>query len=132
MNNIEFIPKDIILFFHEQLVKIYGGSSGIRDENLLDSALEQPKATYQGEYLHDSLLKMAAAYGYHLCNNHPFIDGNKRIAFVAMDTFLQKNNLEITASEKETYKMMIQVASGKLSKEELTLWLENNTNSIKW
>jgi len=99
MNDIKFIPKDIILFFHEQLVKIYGGSFDIRDENLLDSALEQPKATYQGEYLHDSLLKMAAAYGYHLCNNHPFIDGNKRIAFVAMDTFLQKNSLEITASE---------------------------------
>ncbi|ADQ14657.1 type II toxin-antitoxin system death-on-curing family toxin [Halanaerobium hydrogeniformans] len=131
MNDIIFIPKDIILFFHEQLVKIYGGSMGIRDENLLNSALEQPKTTYQGEYLHDSLLKMAAAYGYHLCNNHPFIDGNKRIAFVAMDTFLQKNGLEITASEKEAYKMMIQVSSGQLSKKELTLWLENNTNSIK-
>jgi len=131
MNDIKFIPKDIILFFHEQLVKIYGGSFDIRDENLLDSALEQPKATYQGEYLHDSLLKMAAAYGYHLCNNHPFIDGNKRIAFVAMDTFLQKNGLEITASEKEAYKMMIQVSSGQLSKKELTLWLENNTNSIE-
>ena len=130
MNDIEFIPKDIILFFHEQLVEIYGGNFGIRDENLLDSALEQPKATYQGEYLHDSLIKMAAAYGYHLCNNHPFIDGNKRIAFVAMDTFLQKNGLEITASEKEAYKMMIQVSSGQLSKKELTLWLENNTNSI--
>ncbi|MFW6030402.1 MAG: type II toxin-antitoxin system death-on-curing family toxin [Halanaerobiales bacterium] len=131
MNDIKFIPKDIILFFHKQLVKIYGGSSGIRDENLLDSALEQPKATYQGEYLHDSLIKMAAAYGYHLCNNHPFIDGNKRIAFVAMDTFLQKNNLEITASEKKAYKMMIQVSSGQLSKKELTLWLEKNTNSIE-
>jgi death-on-curing protein len=131
MKDIKFIPKDIILFFHEQLVKIYGGSSGIRDENLLDSALEQPKATYQGEYLHDSLIKMAAAYGYHLCNNHPFIDGNKRIAFVAMDTFLQKNGLEITASEKEAYKMMIQVSSGQLSKKELTIWLENNTNSIE-
>ena len=131
MNDIKFIPKDIILFFHEQLVKIYGGSSGIRDENLLDSALEQPKATYQGKYLHDSLLKMAAAYGYHFCNNHPFIDGNKRIAFVAMDSFLQKNDLEITASEKEAYKMMIKVASGQLSKKELTLWLENNTNSIE-
>jgi death-on-curing protein len=131
MNDIKFIPKDIILFFHEQLVKIYGGSFGIRDENLLDSALEQPKATYQGEYLHDSLLKMAATYGYHLCNNHPFIDGNKRIAFVAMDTFLQKNDLEITASEKDAYKMMIQVASGQLSKKELTLLLENNTNSIE-
>ncbi|PTV98376.1 death-on-curing protein [Halanaerobium saccharolyticum] len=130
MNDIKFIPKDIILFFHEQLVKIYGGSFDIRDENLLDSALEQPKATYQGEYLHDSLLKMAAAYGYHLCNNHPFIDGNKRIAFVAMDTFLQKNGLEITSSEKEAYKMMIQVSSGQLSKKELTLWLKNNTKFI--
>ena len=131
MNDIKFIPKDIILFFHEQLIKIYGGSTGIRDENLLDSALEQPKATYQGKYLHGSLLKMAAAYGYHLCNNHPFIDENKRIAFVAMDTFLQRNNLEITASEKEAYKMMIQVSSGNLSKDELTLWLENNTDSLE-
>lgn len=131
MNDIKFIPKDIILFFQEQLVKIYGGSFGIRDENLLDSALEQPKSTYQGKYLHDSLLKMAAAYGYHLCNKDPFIDGNKRIAFVAMDTFLQKKDLEITASEKEAYKMMIQVSSGQLSKKELTLWIGNNTNSIK-
>ncbi|MCC3145981.1 type II toxin-antitoxin system death-on-curing family toxin [Halanaerobium sp. Z-7514] len=130
MNDIKFIPKDIIVFFYKQLVKIYDGSFGIRDENLLNSALEQPKATYQGEYLHDSLLKMAAAYGYHLCNNHPFIDGTKRIAFVAMDTFLQRNGLEITASEKEAYKMMIQVSSDKLSKKELTIWLENNTNSI--
>ena len=74
---------------------------------------------------------MAEAYGYHLCNNHPFIDGNKRIAFVALDTFLQKNGLEITSSEKEAYKMMIQVSSGQLSKKELTLWLKNNTNSIE-
>ncbi|MFW5790371.1 MAG: type II toxin-antitoxin system death-on-curing family toxin [Bacillota bacterium] len=131
MNDIKFIPKDIILFFHEQLIKIYSGSTDIRDENLLDSALEQPKVTYQGKYLHGSLLKMAAAYGYHLCNNHPFIDGNKRIAFVAMDTFLQRNNLEITASEKEAYKMMIQVSSGNLSKDELTLCLENNTGSLE-
>lgn len=130
MNEIKFIPKDIILYFHKQLIKDYGGSSGIRDENLLDSALEQPKATYQGEYLHDSLVKMAATYGYHLSNNHPFVDGNKRIAFVAMDTFLQINNFEITASEKGAYKMMIKVSSGQLSKEELTSWLEENIDSL--
>ncbi len=128
MSEIKFIPKNIVLYFHKQLIKDYGGSSGIRDENLLDSALEQPKATYNGEYLHDSLMKMAAAYGYHLCNNHPFVDGNKRIVFVAMDTFLQMNNFEITASEKEAYKMMIQVSSGQLSKKELVLWLEENVD----
>jgi len=130
MNDIKFIPKDIILFFHEQLVKIYGGSFDIRDENLLDSALEQPKATYQGEYLHDSLLKMAAAYGYHLCNNHPFIDGNKRIGLTAMNMFLIRNNLEINVPQKEIYKLMIKVSSGQLSKKELTLWLKNNTKFI--
>src|SRR6056297_3922348 len=130
MNNIEFIPKDIILFFHEQLVKIYGGSSGIRDENLLDSALEQPKATYQDEYLHDSLIKMAAAYGYHLCNNHAFVDGNKRIALIAMDVFLQRNGFEIIASEKETYKMMITLATGEFTKNQLVEWLKHNTSTL--
>ncbi len=85
MKKIIFIPKDIILHFHHQLIQIYGGSYGIRDEKLLDSALEQPKTTYDGRYLHATLTNMAAAYGYHLCNNHPFIDGNKRIALVAMD-----------------------------------------------
>ena len=105
MKAIIFIPKHIIIFFHEQLIDLYGGSAGIRDEGLLDSALEQPKAMFSGSYLHESLFKMAAAYGFHLCNNHPFIDGNKRIALVAMDTFLQKNGYEIFASEKEAYQV---------------------------
>ena len=130
MKNITFIPKNIILYFYEQLIQTYGGTFGIRDEKLLDSALEQPRATYEGKYLHDSLFKMAAAYGYHLCNNHPFVDGNKRIALVTMDVFLQKNGYEITASEKETYKIMIQLSAGQLSKNDLTTWLENNTSEL--
>ena len=130
MKDIKFITKDIVLFFHEQLINFYGGSIEIRDENLLDSALAQPKATFEGKYLHDTLYKMSAAYGYHLCNNHPFIDGTKRIAFVVMDTFLQRNNLEIIASEKEVYKTMIYLASGQLSKEKLALWLKKNTSAI--
>jgi len=97
---------------------------------LLDSALEQPKATFDGKYFHDTLMKMAAAYGYDLCNNHPFIDGNKRIALVAMDAFLQRNSYEIVASEKDIYKMMIKLSSGNLTKEELVTWLENNTSSL--
>ncbi|MBS3897679.1 MAG: type II toxin-antitoxin system death-on-curing family toxin [Dethiobacter sp.] len=126
MKSIVFIPKHIIINFHEQLIKLYGGTAGIRDEGLLNSALEQPNAMFGGSYLHNSLTKMAAAFGFHLCKNHPFIDGNKRIALVAMDTFLQRNGYEICASEKEAYKVIIKLASGEFSKEELAEWLEKN------
>mgnify|MGYP006308839525 CR=1 FL=1 len=127
MKNIIFLPKEVILFFHEQLIQTYGGTYGIRDEKLLDSALEQPKTTFEDKYLHDTLIKMAAAYGFHLCNNHPFVDGNKRISLVAMDVFLQRNGFEIIASEKDTYKMMINLSTGKFTKNQLIEWLNNNT-----
>ena len=130
MKSLVFIPKHIIIYYHEQLIELYGGLSGLRDENLLDSALEQPKAMFDRSYLHDSLAKAAAAYGFHLCKNHPFIDGNKRIALVAMDTFLQMNGYEMCAPEKEAYKAMIKMASGTLSKEQLTAWLEGNIRKL--
>ncbi|GAB6098138.1 type II toxin-antitoxin system death-on-curing family toxin [Halanaerocella petrolearia] len=130
MKNINFIPKKAILYFHEQLIQIYGGSTGISDEKLLDSAIQQPKITFESNYLHDSIFKMASAYGFHLCKNHPFVDSNKRIALVAMDTFLQNNGYEITASEKKTYTIMIKLSSEGLSKDDLTNWLKQNTTSI--
>jgi death on curing protein len=130
MKSIVFIPKHIIIYFHEQLIKLYGGTAGIRDEGLLVSALEQPRAMFGGSYLHDSLAKMSAAYGFHLCKNHPFIDGNKRIALVVMDTFLQKNGYEICAPEKAVYEVIIKLASGELSKEELTEWLGKNISKL--
>ncbi|AGL02544.1 death-on-curing family protein [Desulfoscipio gibsoniae DSM 7213] len=130
MKSVIFLSKKLILLFHEQLIQIYGGSYGVRDEKLLDSALWQPKTTFDGKYLHDNLMKMATAYGYHICNNHPFIDGNKRIALVAMDVFLQRNGCEITAGEKETFQMMMDLASGRLSKDDLAIWLGNNTSSL--
>ena len=126
MKNITFIPKKVILLLHEELIDRYGGSSGVRDIKLLDSALAQPKATFGDNYLHDDIFKMAAAYGYHLCNN-PFVDGNKRIALVAMDIFLQKNGYEIIAPEKETYSTIIKLSSSQLDKESLTKWLVDNT-----
>ena len=130
MNKIVFIPKQIIIYFHEQLIDLYGGTLGLRDEGLLDSALEQPKAMFGGSYLHDSLAKMAAAYGFHLCKNHPFIDGNKRIALVAVDTFLQKNGYEISASEKDVYEVMIKLSAGDITKAEFTCWLESNISHL--
>lgn len=126
----EFLTKQIIIYFHEQLISLYGGASGIRDEGLLDSALEQPRAMFEGSYLHDSLAKMAAAYGFHICKNHPFIDGNKRVALVAMDTFLQKNGYEISASEKDVYEVIMKLSSGNLTKTDLTGWLEVNITKL--
>jgi death on curing protein len=130
MNEIEFLPKHIIIYFHQQIISLYGGTLGLRDEGLLDSALEQPRAMFDGSYLHDSLVKMAAAYGFHICNNHPFIDGNKRVALVAMDAFLQKNGFEISSSEKDVYEIMMKLASGTITKAGLTDWLEANISKL--
>ncbi len=130
MKEVVFIPSDIIIFIHEQLIDLYGGISGIQSEGLLDSALTQPESMFDGDYLHDTLIKMAAAYGFHLCMNHPFVDGNKRIALVAMDTFLQRNGYEISAPEKEVYEIIMKLASGELTNNELAIWLEGNTSKL--
>ncbi len=126
MNKIKFLNKDVILYFHQKLIGEYGGGTGLRDEGLLESALSQACVTMNGEYLHLDIMEMAAAYGFHLCKNHAFIDGNKRIALVAMDTFLQLNGWELIAGEKETYAIMLQLAAGELTKPELTKWIRDN------
>lgn len=130
MSNINFVPKQIILLFHEQLIQLYGRDSGIRDEKLLDSALEQPKAIFEGSFLHETIFEMAAAYGFHICKNNPFGDGNKRVSLVAMDAFLQENGYEIIASEKETYKIILALSSGEVSKQELSKWIKENIGTI--
>jgi death-on-curing protein len=126
---IYFIPKDVVLTIHTDLLQRYGGEFGIRDVGLLDSTLAQPQMDFGGRYVHKTLFDKAAAYGFHVCKNHPFIDGNKRIAFVLMDIFLQKNGWEITAPEEEAYTMMMDLASGKMSKVQLSSWLK--VNSVK-
>lgn len=107
---------------HDQLQQ-HGGLPGVRDENALESALARPcnRWNYEPE---TSLLELAASYCYGLATSHGYSDGNKRIAFVAMYTFLGVNDLEITASQVEVVKMMLAVAAGKLGEEEIVQWLE--------
>lgn len=124
---VHFIPQDLILSIHADLIQRYGGRTGLRDRNLLDSALAQPKVTVGGRYAHKTLFDKAAAYGFHLSRNHPFVDGNKRIAFVLMHIFLQMNGREIVAQEEEAYSMMMDLASGKLSKAQLSTWLKEHS-----
>lgn len=126
----KFVPIDIILAFHEDLLRRYGGSGGVRDRNLLESAIGQPKATFAGKHLHRTLFDKAAAYGFHLARNHPFVDGNKRIAFVVMDIFLSRNGWDLVASEEEAYAMMMELAQGRLAKSALSEWLKKRSRRL--
>jgi death-on-curing protein len=122
-----FIPEAVVLVVHADLLRRYGGRPGIRDRSLLASALTQPKMTAGGSFLHRTIFDKAAADGYHLCQNHPCIDGNKPVAFVVMDMFLQRNGWELRASERDAYATMIALASGKLTKSALAARLKEQS-----
>jgi death-on-curing protein len=128
---VHFIPDDLVLTIHADLLQRYGGRPGLRDRNLLESALAQPKMTVGGKFAHKTLFDKAAAYGFHVCKNHPFIDGNKRVAFVLMDIFLQKNRWEIVAHEEEAYSLMMDLASGKLTKAQLSTWVKEHSARLR-
>jgi len=111
--DIIFLTLAEIIDIHHNQIELYGGIEGIRDISLLSSAISIPRSTFDGYFLHDDLLHMAAAYIYHLCQNHPFVDGNKRVALVAGLVFLDFNGISIDDPEEVLYPMMIKVASGK-------------------
>lgn len=125
-----FLELDEILEIHEQQIERYGGSPGIRDTNLLESAAAMPQATFGGEFLHPSIPAMAAAYLFHLCQNHAFIDGNKRVGANAAITFLLINDWEPCFDEDELVDLVLSVASGKTSKPALTEIFESRCRPI--
>ncbi len=127
---VRFIPEELVVTIHADILQRYGGQPGLRDRNLLDSALAQPKITVGGKSAHKTIFDKAAAYGYHVCKNHPFTDGNKRVAFVLMDLFLQRNGWEIIAHEEDAYSMMIDLSSNRLFKTQLALWLKKHSSRL--
>jgi death on curing protein len=124
---IRFIPDEIVPIMHQDQIRRYGGTSGIRDTAHLASALAQPQMTGAGKYLHKTIFTKAAAYGFHVCRNHPFVDGNKRVAFILMVLFLDRNGWDLTATEEEAYATMISLAEGTLTKSGLALWLQGHS-----
>lgn len=118
-DNFQFLTIFEVLEIHENQIKLYGGSFGVRDQGLLMAALAQPEATFDGEFLHPDIYSMAAAYLYHIVQNHPLIDGNKRVATVSALIFLELNDFELDVQEKILEETVISVASSKTSKEEL-------------
>jgi death-on-curing protein len=126
-----FLSLDEVLEIHEQQIDRYGGSPGLRDAAGLESAVATPQATFGGEYLHTSIPAMAAAYLFHLCQNHAFIDGNKRVGANAAITFLLINGWEPTFSEEELIDVVLSVASSGLSKARLIEIFEDHSSLIE-
>lgn len=126
MQTPEFLEIADILDIHQILIEQFGGMSGIRDKGLLESALSQPQATFFGELLHPTIHEQAAAYLYHIAKNHPFLDGNKRTAYGAMEVFLRLNGYNLNLSDEEAYNMVMQVAQSEMTKEELSSLLEKH------
>lgn len=119
-----FLTLDEVLEIHAQQIELYGGSDGIRDPGGLESAMATPMATFDGEFLHPTIPAMAASYLFHICQNHPFVDGNKRTGANAAITFLLINDWEPAFSEDELVDLVLSVASGTMSKSALTETIE--------
>jgi death-on-curing protein len=128
---IRFLGLDEVLAIHRDQVERYGGKEGVRDLGLLESAVAAPEATFDGEYLHGTLPEMAAAYLYHLAQNHPFLDGNKRVAAASMFLFLYVNDLELECTEDELVELTLGVASSKVTKAEVAVFLAAHVRAIR-
>ena len=119
-----FLSVDEVRDLHRLQLERYGGPADLRDRALLESAVAQPAATFEAEYLHDGLYAMAAAYLYHLVRNHPFLDGNQRTGLLAALVFLALNGSPIEHGTDELFALTVGVADGQVSKAELTQALE--------
>jgi death on curing protein len=121
-----YLSLQEVLSLHSLLIAQSGGISGLRDRGALESAVAQPEASFGGEELYPDLASKAAALSHSLIQNHPFVDGNKRIGHAAMEVFLLLNSHEIDSSVDEQEQIIISVASGKVSRIELADWLRQH------
>ena len=120
-NEPSWLTREAVLAIHAQLLARFGGSAGIRDDNMLESALAKPRQLHA--YGQPNAYEMAAAYAFGIVKNHPFVDGNKRAGFVAAYTFLGINGIDFTAPEEEAVLFTRGLAAGDITIEEYTLWL---------
>ena len=123
-----FLELGEILLIHQDQLERYGGTSGIRDIGLLQSAAAMPRAGIAERYLHEDVFEMAAAYLYHIVRDHPFVDGNKRTGAVAALVFLAMNEVEIAVDEDELEKVVRSVAEGSSTKSEIAEFFRRNVN----
>lgn len=122
----QFLTLEEVLAIHENRIRKYGGSSGVRDFGLLESAMGSVEATFIGQYLNETLFEMAAAYLYSICRNHPFVDGNKRSALACALAFLRLSGTRVVSAEDDLYDLVISVAEGRVSKATVAVFFEQH------
>ncbi|MGA0545850.1 type II toxin-antitoxin system death-on-curing family toxin [Brevundimonas sp. VNH65] len=124
-----WLEKAAIIALHDRSLALHGGPPGIRDEGLLDSALQRPlnRFHYEGA---DEIAALAATYAVAVASNHPFIDGNKRAAYQALILFLALNGLPLRADKVDAIQTMLDVAAGRIDIERLTIWIRDNTTDL--
>lgn len=122
---IEFLTIEEVIELHDELLKRYGGLSGIRDKNLLWSAIDAPKAAMFGQEMYSSVYEKASAYLYHIVCNHPFNDGNKRTGFAVTLIFLEVNDAKQCFKKEDLEDLVIEIAKGGATKEEIARFLEH-------
>lgn len=120
------LTKQQVILLHREIIAESGGSPEIRDEGLLDSALNAPFQTFSGTELYPTILEKAARLGYSLIKNHAFVDGNKRIGAHTMLVFLALNNIEVEYEDNDFTQLILGVAAGELSAEQLLAWLQSH------
>ena len=124
---VRFSTLSEVLLILEDQIRNYGGKYGVRDINLLSSAIYMPESTFDGQYLHETIPAMAAAYAFHICQNHPFIDGNKRVALASSLVFLDMNGYNFNCDNEKLYNTIMDVAKGEVKKQELIQFFEKHS-----
>lgn len=122
----QYITYEDVLAIHRRALATSGGSTGIRDDNALRSAVDQPRMSAFGQDLYPTLAEKAAALGFSLIQNHPFVDGNKRVGHACMEYFLMGNGFESSASTDESEAVVLSVASGTMSRDLFTEWVRGH------
>lgn len=121
----DFLTLADVVEIHKDQIILYGGEYGIRDIRLLESALAQPEASFAGEWLHADLYEMSSAYAFHICMNHPFLDGNKRAALASALVFLEINHVSLLDPGEKLRKAMLQMADSQMSKKDFAALLKD-------
>jgi death-on-curing protein len=125
-----FLSVDRVLRLHDQQLQLFGGASGVRDLGLLESAIANAEATFDGVFLQQDLFEMAAAYLYGICRNHPFVDGNKRTAVSSALVFLEMNDIWIESDDDDLYDAVMATAEVRISKTEIADFLRTHARHV--
>lgn len=130
MKKILFLSIISVKNIHEKQINQHGGTPGLRDKNLLDSAIHMPESGIGGQYFHSDIFQMAAAYAYHIIKGHPFVDGNKRTGMAAALVFLKINNVSIELTNFQIVSIGEEIASSKISKKEVAKIFQQTCKKI--